>query len=430
MNKALSSRWKALFVVTLSIAMLVAIVIYVAWFKERRRYCVSLYPNGMNFAFTITDDPDGTKLERVQPVYGLLRQLGFFTTVLCWVYPPTNVEGLPDPEEQIASDTLSEEKYQIFLRALAKEGFEIGLHTVSSGHDLREVTFKGYERFKEIFGAYPEVNIMHSKNRENIYWGKNVFKSGLMRWLVGLYSDVQFSGEDPSSPFFWGDVCYDKTKFVRLWGTSDINTIKFNPGMPYHDSAKPYVKYWFSFSDGYTKPYFVKLVSKKHVDRLTEERGASIVYTHFAAGFTRKTDDGSYVIDPEVESCLRYLSEKKDGWFVPAGSLLERLLAFKNVVLLETKSSVTVANVNSFKIPGVTLLGTAGETLYDHVGKAYTANEEGEIIIGDLEGNSAIALYRDRDEFGKFVKASEVGVLEYLTLIYQRVKIMLFDHIG
>ena len=285
---------------------------------------------------------------------------------------------------------------QIFLRALAKEGFEIGLHTVSSGHDLREVTFKGYERFKEIFGAYPEVNIMHSKNRENIYWGKNVFKSGLMRWLVGLYSDVQFSGEDPSSPFFWGDVCYDKTKFVRLWGTSDINTIKFNPGMPYHDSAKPYVKYWFSFSDGYTKPYFVKLVSKKHVDRLTEERGASIVYTHFAAGFTRKTDDGSYVIDPEVESCLRYLSEKKDGWFVPAGSLLERLLAFKNVVLLETRSSVTVANVNSFKIPGVTLLGTAGETLYDHVGKAYTANEEGEIIIGDLKSElGGRAFYRD-----------------------------------
>ena len=95
---------------------------------------------------------------------------------------------------------------------------------------------------------------MHSNNLENIYWGKKVVNSLILQKFIGILSKksrLPYSGENPESKYFWGDILKANTKYVRLWGTSDINTLKFNHSMPYHDSKKPYVNYWFSFSDGY-----------------------------------------------------------------------------------------------------------------------------------------------------------------------------------
>ncbi len=59
---------------------------------------LSPYPDGKNFAFTITDDPDWNTTEKISPIYDLLSKLGFKTTIAVWVKYATHTQGLPDKD--------------------------------------------------------------------------------------------------------------------------------------------------------------------------------------------------------------------------------------------------------------------------------------------------------------------------------------------
>lgn len=393
------------------------------FFAPRRGCRLSPYPGGKNFAFTITDDPDDSSLEKIKPIYEFLDRIGLKTTIACWVFKPEEVDGLPDPREQYNSATLEDERYLNFLRLCQSRGFELALHTVTSGHDRRELTIKGYDRFKELFGAYPKMNIMHSKNKENIYWGKQVFHNTLMKLLVGVYTKMPFSGEIPESRYFWGDICKERTKYVRLWGTSDINTLKFNPSMPYFDPAKPYVNYWFSFSDGYKAVYFNRLVTDARINTLVRERGACIVYTHFAAGFTKKQKDGAYLLNPAAERQLKKIASQKDGWFVPASVVLDRLLAMKNIDLHETACALVISNLNDSEVSGITILTDPRRLMYDARGRDYAANGEGEIVIPDVAANEAFVLFKKPRV--AYIYKNEPSRLEAFRLMFERIKIMM-----
>lgn len=397
--------------------------------REHKRIYVSPYPNGLNFAFTITDDPDGAKLDKIEPIYGLLDRLGFKTTIACWMYKPQDLQGMPTPEEQTISETIDNQKYLEFIKIYRKKGFEIALHTVTAGNDVREVTTEGYEKFKAEFGEYPKINIMHSKNRENIYWGRGLFKNSLMRMLVSLYDRTFFSGEDPSSPYFWGDICRDKTRYVRLWGTSDINTLKFNPSMPYHDPSKSYVNYWFSFSDGYNGKYFKRLLSVKNIDKLIKERGACIVYTHFAAGFCKKQLNGTYILDEDIKNELEYLSKQKEGWFVPAGILLDRLSEIKNIQVTRSGDVIRLKNLNDKSVDAITLVSAPNISYKEDGGIEMNANEEGEIILAGLKPQEVKAItIKGCGEVTGIPKAP--GLQERFRLFAERIKIMIFSHRG
>ena len=99
----------------------------------------------------------------------------------------------------------------------------------------------------------------------------------------------------------------------------EINTLKVDPLMPYHDRWRPYVRYWFSSSEGATVHSFCQLISEANQDRLLEEGEACIAYTHFGNGFWR---DGC--LDPEFTRLMRRLANLP-GWFVPASRLLDYL---------------------------------------------------------------------------------------------------------
>jgi len=389
---------------------------------------VSPYPDGKNFAFTITDDPDETRLEKIKPIYEFLDKLGFKTTIACWVFKPADLTGNPEPQEQIKSETLENPGYLKFLREYRRKGFEIALHTVSAGNDTRAETIKGYEKFKQEFGNYPEINIMHSKNLENIYWGKNVFNNRILSFLTSLYDNRDYSGENINSAYFWGDICKTKTKYVRLWGTVDINTLKFNPSMPYHDAEKPCVNYWFSFSDGYKGQYFSRLLSRENIDRLVKERGASIVYTHFAAGFCYKTNSG-YALEDTLKNKLIYLSRQKDGWFVPVSMLLDRLYLIKHVRLKKKGFNLEITNQNLGTIYGVTLVTQPFFPYRDYSGRLHKANEDGEILLGDLRTGEKKTIY-----VSEALRVLKIPLapdfFEQSILILQRLKIAIFSHRG
>src|SRR5262249_1061680 len=87
-----------------------------------------------------------------------------------------------------------------------------------------------------------------------------------------------------------------------------INTLKMDPLMPYHDPRRPYVRYWFSASNGSGPVDFCRLISETNQDRLAAEGGGCIVYTHFGNGFQ------------PLPAEFRRLIERPSpmpGWFVP-----------------------------------------------------------------------------------------------------------------
>ncbi|RJQ17683.1 MAG: hypothetical protein C4560_08190 [Nitrospiraceae bacterium] len=439
--------------VSLSVLIFFALIIP----GNKREPYISPYPEGKNFVFTITDDAHDQTVEKIKPVYDLLYELGLKTTIAVYVREPARNNGIPDfelgslsREERIEfindslslkGDTLQQQDYLDYIRELKRRGFEIAIHTASAGNDLRDETIKAYEEYRDIFGEYPGMNIMHSNNLENAYWGHKVFGPGVIRWVTenvigAIYPKAKFpfQGEEQGSPYFWGDILKEKTKYVRMWGTHDINTLKINPSMPYHDPQKPYVNYWFSFSEGHTRKMFNKLLNDKNIEKLCKERGASIVYTHFASGFSRRSADGSYVVDPASKTQLAKLSQRKDGWFVPVSELLDRLLLMKNVVLSETASAVVVSNFNDSAVPGVTLIAEPDFRYYDENGNQLKPDEDGEIIVGDIPAHGNAALYKNadnlrpgRDELSRSIQhreapqaGAEPGRFEYARLVLNR----------
>ena len=133
-------------------------------------------------------------------------------------------------------------------------------------------------------------------------------------------ADPEFEGHIETSPLFWGDVCRDKIKYVRNFVLGDINTLKACPVMPYHDPDRPYVNFWFAASEGQSRKSFNAILTEANQDKLVEEAGACIMYTHLARGFLE---------NGRISKRFRVLMErmsKLNGWFVPARTLLDFIL--------------------------------------------------------------------------------------------------------
>jgi hypothetical protein len=208
-----------------------------------------------------------------------------------------------------------------------------------------------------------------------------------------------------------------------MWGTSDINTLKFNPSMPYHDPKKPYVNYWFSFSDGYDVDIFNELISKKNIKKLQDERGTCIVYTHFSAKFTKKNDSGNYEINETFKSQIDELSKNEQGWFVPASVLLDRLLIMKNVNIFSVENGIVVANSNSDTVEKVTLITKPKTRLYGKTGKQLIANDQGEIVLEKIKGNETKTYYYVEGQ--SLTKKRRAGKFENMSLVFKRMLIFI-----
>jgi hypothetical protein len=279
------------------------------------------YPGGREFAFTIVDDTDHSTVQNVGPIYRLLADLGFRTTKTVWVRSPRDTftgQSLEDPE------------YVEFARELIAGGFEIGLHNVGSGAFSRAEILEGLETYRRLLGEYPNLHVNHVSNPDNLYWSAERRFSpavgNLYRILVRVAGLKRGGtrGEDPRSPHFWGDAAKKHIKYIRNLTFQSINTLQCDPRMPYRERSKEqFSNYWFSSSDGHGITEFVDLIHPTRVDRLARQRGACIVYTHFASGFC----EGDRV-HPEFENRLRYLAGL-NGWFVPASTLLDFLLQRK-----------------------------------------------------------------------------------------------------
>ena len=274
------------------------------------------WPKGCDFAFTIVDDTDGATVKNVKPVYDYLYERGIITTKTCWAYPVR--------DSVYKGECLQDSNYREFLLQLKDRGFEIGFHNAGSGGFKREETISALNCYKDIFGNFPNMHINHSNNVENIYWGAKRF-SGIVNKIYSHKKKTQSLGDENESEYFWGDICKEKIKYIRNRTFNGINTLREDKRLVYRETNKEkYSNYWFSSSDGMRLKPFLKLLTKKNIDKLVKQQGCCILYTHFAYEFVDEKGN----LDEDFKSAVDYLS-KQNGWFVPASQLLDYVLENK-----------------------------------------------------------------------------------------------------
>ena len=279
------------------------------------------FPDGKRFAFTIIDDTDVATVESVAPVYRLLEDLGMRTTKTVW--PLACPEGSPNFD---TSQTLEDEPYREFVLDLQRRGFEIASHGATMESSRRERTARGLEIMRATFGAYPAVYANHSSNRENLYWGSARVDDPLVRAVYRLLipDPDGYLGHVEGSAYWWGDLAKAHVQYVRNLTYETLDVTSVNPTMPYRDPSRPAVNWWFSAADANDCSAFNRLVRLREQERLERRGGVAILATHLGKGYA---ENGR--VNIETERLLVALS-KRNGWFVPVGTLLEHLRAQGN----------------------------------------------------------------------------------------------------
>lgn len=274
-----------------------------------------LWPDGRRFAFTVFDDPDSQTTAVGREIYSFLYDLGILTTRGCWPAPTVR-------EPSDIGENCSNPLHLEWLLQLQSQGFELGLHNVTNHTSFRQETIDGLDRFRQLFGADPVTMSNHFANDEGIYFG-DARLSGIRRLPYRLANIVmkrrRFYGEQQGHPLFWGDYCEKRIQYVRNFVFTNINTLVQCPLMPYFDAARPLVRGWYSSAEGSNATWFLRTVTPQALDRLEEQGGCCIMYTHFAKGFW---EHGA--LNPSFRAVMQQLS-KRNGWFVPVGTLLDHL---------------------------------------------------------------------------------------------------------
>ena len=273
------------------------------------------WKDGKRFAFTYCDDTDFATLSNIRPVYELLERLGMRTTKLVWIS-----EG--DSNGKNPGDTCENREYVDWLLSIKSKGFEIGLHNISCSSSTREQIVHGLDRFKSLFGAYPKLHCNHTGCSDNLYWGDQRltgWRRRLYRYWTKNQNGAMSLGHVEDDPHFWGDLCREKITYVRNFTFDELNSLNHFRGIPYYDPSKPFVRFWFTASNGSSPKYFRQNFTRRAVDRIIAEGGLCIAYVHFGAGFYR---DGEF--DQHFLEITNYIAEQ-NGWFAPVSQLLDHL---------------------------------------------------------------------------------------------------------
>lgn len=274
------------------------------------------WPDGRRFAFSVFDDTDRASLENVPRVYEYLRDLGFRTTKSVW---PLAGEREPDV---VGGETCANPEYAAWVQQLQRDGFEIGLHNVTFHSSKRDATLRGFARFQELFSHYPRALANHTTCAEGMYWGPYRV-SGVRRIAYNVMTRFRqhgrFHGHDPSSEYFWGDLCREHVDYVRNFTLPGLDTLAACPFMPYFDPDRPWVKAWFASSEGDKCSQWVETLTERAQDQLEESGGACIMYTHFGKGFYQQGE-----LNQRFTELMNRLA-RKNGWFVPVSRLLDHI---------------------------------------------------------------------------------------------------------
>jgi hypothetical protein len=302
-------------------------------------------PYPFEAGFAITDDTDGASFESVKIVYDYLRQVGLVTTKTVWAFPPVDGCGIPNlPQAALRGVTLQDPSYLHYCKDLNRCGFEIGLHGASAGNNKRDQILRAFDMMNSYFrceGTY----ICHAKCADNPYWEEKVIAGGMRHALLKLLCRHTCCGELPGSEYFWGDICLQHVKQIRLYHTRALNTLGANPSMPFFDPAKPFVRGWFSATRG----SFMDCTSDRALAALKRDNGCTVLaqHLHQYADMAAKSPAA-----PFREAAER-LAAEKSIWVASAAAIMNRLRAVQGLYLAYRKNQCWLCNIGDAPVKGV-----------------------------------------------------------------------------
>jgi hypothetical protein len=328
--------------------------------KAQPAWALSPYPNGKTFGFTIVHDADSAYSRRLAPIMDAFDAIGLRITVTVF---PLWASWAPDPV-QMWSDWRSQDPFFApiavpledpeearFYIDLRRRGHEIAMHTPSETSSSREDVIRAFALFESVFGSPPRTYVEHSPDN-NLDAQKR-------------------SGSDPQSPYYntdllnrsgcWVWVCDDETAFSRKRGRQ-FNVLSDSDG-PFCPRAREKFGVLRAFLRSPTRPGngdgFLAAFDDRTFDELERERGLALVYTHLAMGWL---DTETRRLRHDIAGRLEALA-RRNVWFAPAATILDRLAAFKQVELRSSQSMVEVANRSDVSLAGVTIVAPPGLTL-------------------------------------------------------------------
>jgi hypothetical protein len=386
------------------------------------------WPYPYRWAFGITDDTDQCNMDNFRVVYEFCLRNNIRPTKTVWTHPAKNCCGHLSQLAPNHGITLANPEYLAYCRDLQKRGIEFCVHGVSAGNSERADIFSGFEKFKEAFGHYPRLFICHSLNAENPYWGESQFRSRLARRLVRLISrKEEFYGSDPDSPFYWTDLCRQTIDYIRLYRTLELNVLKYNPMMPYHQYDKPDVRLWFSACA--QDAHVCRRITPQALDRVAAEDGALIHYMHIHKLVRNGTTNGPCELKPEVEKAYALVGQRDDCWRAPVSEILDRRLVTKNILVAARRHAAIITNPSPIPLDDFQFRAPI-PALYRSSGEVLQPDSHGCFHFGRLPAQSSIALFYSKEEarIGDPAGISRLEVLRMLKeearhLIWQRWKI-------
>jgi hypothetical protein len=299
--------------------------------------------------FCITDDTDAATSEQVRAVYDFLSDRGFRCTKTVWVFRHSEPCGIPPiPDSALRGVTFEDEAYRSYCEELFLRGFEICLHGASAGNNRRERQEAALAMMERDFRA-PGTYICHSKNADNPYWEARTTRLWPFRNLLASYSRHRCAGEDPASPYYWGDLCFRHVEHIRLLRTRCTNTLAANPSMPYYDPAKPLVRSWFSA----TKRAMRDCATPRALAALRRAHGLTVLYQYLH----RYAHPVTQQLDPDFMTSVDRILACGDILVAPVGTMMRRLRLMQGFFLCSAGDSHWAVNITREDAHEVQLAG-------------------------------------------------------------------------
>ncbi len=101
-------------------------------------------------------------------------------------------------------------------------------------------------------------------------------------------------------------------------------------------------------------------------------------------------DSRNRKIRKSIKERLTYLASKK-GWFVPAGTILDRTRAIYDVKLYHSDGALKIVNTGARRIEEFTVISHKGRSLREG-DTLYKPQGEGEILLGAIRPQETLSL--------------------------------------